>query len=140
MTTYKEIPQSVWSQSSLPAIVDKFRSKARAYKIVKDAGLNFGTIKAARQSANLFLFDVTGDVFVEILGMPNFDLKFAGKGEYRREERRVYLTGLEILNDATGFANKFVETTGVTVGRSVHVSDEDDALLLSLFPEAIASV
>ena len=138
MVDYKEIPQSVWAKSSLPAMVEKFRAKALSYKLVKNASLNFDTIKGARPEDGLFLFTATGDVSVEIIGMPSFDLKFSGAGEYKREERRLYLTGLEILNDATGLANKIIETAGVTVGRSVHVGDEDDALLLSLFPEATA--
>lgn len=138
MADYQDIPESVWSQSSLPAIVEKFRAKALSFKLVKDAGLTFETIKGARTSASLFLFGATGEVSVVILGMPTFSLNFAGTGEYRREERRLYLTKLEILNDATGLANKIIETAGVTVGRSVHVSDEDDALVLSLFPEPSA--
>ena len=135
MADYKEIPQSVWSQSSLPAAVDKFRAKALSYKLVKSAGLEFSSIKGARPAADRFLFAATGQVSVEIIGMPVFDLNFSGTGEYKREERRLYLTGLEILNDATGLANKIIEMAGVTIGRSVHVKDEDDALLLSLFPE-----
>ena len=138
MIDYKDIPQSVWSQSSLPAVMDKFQTKARSYKLVKNASLKFDTVKAARPAADRFLFAATGEVSVEIIGMPSFDLKFSGTGEYKREERRLYLTGLEILNDATGFANRLIEVTGVSVGRSVHVRDEDDALLLSLFPEPTA--
>ena len=70
--------------------------------------------------------------------MPSLVLKFSGSEEYKREERRVYLTGFKVLNDVTGFANKLIEGTGISVGRSLSVTEQDDELLLSLFPEGSA--
>ena len=138
MVDYKEIPESVLLQSNMPAIIQKFRNKALAYKLLKDADLKFESVKGARISADRFLFDSLGEVSVELAGMPGLALKFSGTGEYKREERRVYLTGFKILNDVTGFANKLIEATGINVGRSLSVTEQDDNLLLSLFPEANA--
>ena len=138
MVDYKEIPQTILLQSSVPVVVEKFRNKALSYKLVKDADLKFESVKGARVSADRFLFDSLGKVSVELAGMPGLVLAFSGTAEYKREERRICLTGLKVLNDVTGFANKVIETTGVSVGRSLHVTEEDDELLLSLFPEGSA--
>jgi hypothetical protein len=138
MISYKEIPQSVLLQSNIPVVVQKFRNKALSYKIVKDADLKFESVKGARVSADRFLFDSLGKVSVELAGMPSLVLMFSGSGEYKREERRIYLTDLKVLNDIAGFANKLIEATGVNIGRSLHVTEEDDALLVSLFPDVSA--
>ena len=135
MVDYKEIPESVLLQSAMPVVIQKFRNKALAFKLLKDVDLKFQTVKGARVSADRFLFDSLGEVSVELAGMPSLVLKFSGTGEYKREERRVYLTGFKILNDVTGFANKLIEGTGISVGRSLSVAEQDDELLLSLFPE-----
>ncbi|HWJ18223.1 MAG TPA: hypothetical protein VNR65_05785 [Geobacterales bacterium] len=135
MVDYKEIPESVLLQSAMPVVIQKFRNKALAYKLLKEVDLKFETVKGARVSADRFLFDSLGEVSVELAGMPGLVLKFSGTGEYKREERRVYLTGFKILNDVTGFANKLIEGTGISVGRSLSVTEQDDELLLSLFPE-----
>lgn len=135
MVDYKEIPQDVLSRSSLPSVLAKFRNKARSYKLVKDVSVQFTTTKAARTSAETFALQAAGTVVVEILGMPGLRLNFLSTGEYRRKDRHIYLTSLEVLNDVTGFANKLVEVTGVVVGRSMRIEDEDDALLVSLYPE-----
>ncbi len=134
MVDYEEIPQSVLLQSNMPAVIQKFRDKALAYKLLKDIDLKFESVKVARVSADRFLFDSLGEVSVDLLGMPGLVLKFSGTGEYKREERRVYLTGFKVLNDVTGVANKLIESTGISVGRSLSVTEPDDALLLSLFP------
>ncbi len=138
MVAYKEIPQTVLIQSNVPAVVEKFRNKARSYKMVKDADLQFESVKGARVSVDRFLFDVLGKVSVDLAGMPSLVLMFSGTGEYKREERRIYLTGLKVLNDVTGLANKLIEATGVSVGRSLHVTEQDDELLLTLLPDGIA--
>ena len=138
MVDYKEIPESVLLQSNMPVVIQKFRNKALAYKLVKDVDLKFESVKGARVSADRFLFDSLGEVSVELVGMPGLVLKFSGTGEYKREERRVYLTGFKVLNDVTGFANKLIEATGISVGRSLSVTEHDDELLLSLFPEGSA--
>ena len=106
--------------------------------LVKDADLKLESVKGARVSADRFLFDSLGEVSVELAGIPGLVLKFSGTGEYKREERLVYLTGFKILNDVTGFANKLIEGTGISVGRSLSVTEQDDELLLSLFPERSA--
>ena len=41
MVDYKEIPESVLLQSNMAVVIQKFRNKARAYKLVKDADLKF---------------------------------------------------------------------------------------------------
>ena len=138
MVDYKEIPESVLLQSNMAVVIQKFRNKARAYKLVKDADLKFESVKGARVSADRFLFDSAGEVSVELVGMPGLVLKISGTGEYKREERRVYLTGFKVLNDVTGFANKLIEGTGISVGRSLSVTEQDDELLLSFFPEGSA--
>jgi hypothetical protein len=138
MVDYKEIPESVLLQSAVPAVIQKFRNKALAYKLLKDVDLKFESVKGARVSADRFLFDSLGEVSVELAGIPGLVLKFSGTGEYKREERLVYLTGFKILNDVTGFANKLIEGTGISVGRSLSVTEQDDELLLSLFPERSA--
>ena len=135
MVDYIEITEHVLLQSNIPAIAEKFRSKARSYKFVRDASLKFNSVKGTRISADRFHFDADGEVSVDMVGMPSLLLRFSGAGEYKREERRVYLTALKILNDVGGFANKLIEVTGVGVGRSVHVNEHDNELLLSLFPE-----
>jgi len=135
---YKEIPESVLLQSNIPVVVEKFRKRALSYKLVKSADLKFELIKGARVSADRFLFDSLGKVSIELTGMPCFVLAFSGIAEYKREERRVYLTEFKVLNDIAGFANKLIEATGIGVGRSLHVSERDDALLLPLFPEGCA--
>jgi hypothetical protein len=135
MVDYKEIPESVLLQSAVPVVIQKFRNKALAYKLLKEVDLKFETVKGARVSADRFLFDSLGEVSVELAGMPSLVLKFSGTGEYKREERRAYLTGFKILNDVTGFANKLIEGTGISVGRCLSVTEQDDELLLSLFPE-----
>jgi hypothetical protein len=138
MVDYEEIPQSVLRQSNMPVVIQKFRNKALAYKLVKDIDLKFESVKGARVSADRFLFDSLGEVSVDLVGMPGLVLKFSGTGEYKREERRVYLTGFKVLNDVTGVANKLIESTGISVGRSLGVTEPDDELLLSLFPEGSA--
>ena len=138
MVDYKEIPESVLLQSNMAVVIQKFRNKARAYKLVKDADLKFESVKGARVSADRFLFDSASEVSVELAGMPGLVLKISGTGEYKREERRVYLTGIKVLNDVTGFANKLIEGTGISVGRSLSVTEQDDELLLSFFPEGSA--
>ncbi len=138
MVGYKEIPQSVLLQTNMLAVVEKFRNKVRAFTVVKDADLQFNSVKGARVEADRLLFDTLGKVSVSLVGIPSLVLAFSGAGEYRRKERRVYLTDLKILNDVAGFANKLVDATGIGVGRSLHVTDEDDELLLTLFPEASA--
>lgn len=45
----------------------------------------------------------------------------------------MYLTDFKISNDIAGIANKLIEVTSVGIGRSLHVNDNDDALLQSLF-------
>jgi hypothetical protein len=130
---YKEIPESVLLQSNIPEVVEKFRKRALSYKLVKNADLKFESVKGARVSPDRFLFDSLGKVSIELAGMPGLVLVFSGIAEYKREERRVYLTEFKVLNDVAGFANKVIEATGVGVGRSLHVSERDDALLLSLF-------
>ncbi len=138
MTGYIEIPESVLLQSNIPAVVEKFRNRALSYKLVKNADLKFESVKGARVSADRFLFDSLGKVSIELAGMPSLALMFSGMGEYKRDERRVYLTEFKVLNDVAGFANKLIEATGIGVGRSLHVTEEDDALLLSFFPEESA--
>jgi hypothetical protein len=138
MVDYKEIPEAVLLQSSVPAVIQKFRTKALAYKLLKDADLKLESVKGARVSADRFLFDSLGEVSIELGGMPGLVLKISATGEYKREERRVYLTDFKVLNDVTGFANKLIEGTGISVGRSVSVTEQDDELLLSLFPEGSA--
>ena len=138
MVDYKEIPEAVLLQSNMPVIIEKFRNMALAYKLLKDVDLKFEAVKGTRVSADRFLFESLGEVSLELAGIPGLVLKFSGAGEYKREERRVYLTGFKVLNDVTGFANKLIEATGVSVGRSLSVSEQDDALLLSHFPEASA--
>ena len=138
MVDYKEIPESVLLQSAMPVVIQKFRNKALAYKLLKEVDLKFETVKGARVSADHFLFDGLGEVSVELAGIPRLVLKFSGTGEYKREERRVYLTGFKVLNDVTGFESKLIEGTGISVGRSLSVTEQDDALLLSLFPEGSA--
>ena len=136
MADYKEIPEAVLLQSNMPAVIQKFRNKALAFKFLKDADLKLESVKGARVSADRFLFESLGEVSVELAGMPGLVLKISATGEYKREERRVYLTGFKVLNDVTGFANKLIEGTGISVGRSLSVTEQDDELLLSLFPEA----
>ncbi len=138
MADYREIPEPLLLQSSVPAVVEKFRNKALAYSFVRNADLKFESVKGLRVSADRFVFDSLGTVSVDLAGMPGLVLRFSGAGEYRREERRVYLTDLKVLNDVTGFSNKLIEATGVSIGRSLHVTDKDDELLLSLFPEISA--
>jgi hypothetical protein len=138
MVDYKEIPESVLLQSNMPVVVQKFRNKALAYKLVKDADMKLESVKGARVAADRFLFDSLGEVSIELAGVPRLVLKISGTGEYKREERRVYLTGFKVLNDVTGFANKLIEGTGISVGRSLRVTEQDDELLLSLFPEESA--
>ncbi len=138
MVDYKEIPESVLLQSNMPAVIQKFRNKALAFKLLKDADLKFESVKGARVSADRFLFDSLGEVSLDLSGMPGLVLKISATGEYKREERRVYLTGFKVLNDVTGLANRLIEATGISVGRSLSVTEQDDELLLSLFPEASA--
>ncbi len=138
MAEYREIPESVLLQSNIPAVVEKFRNKALAYKLVRDADLAFESVKGVRISADRFLFDTLGKVSIDLTGMPSFVVRFSGTGEYRREERRVYLTGFKVLNDVAGFGNKLVDMIGIAAGRSLHVTDQDDELLLSLFPDPAA--
>ena len=135
MTDYREIPESILLQSTVPVVVEKFRNKALSYKLIRDADLRFESVKGVRVSADRFLFDTLGTVSVELAGMPSLVVRFSGAGEYKREERRVYLTGFRVLNDVAGFGNKLVDVIGIGVGRSLHVTDHDDELLLSLFPE-----
>ncbi len=132
---YKEIPESVLLQSNIQSVIEKFRNKALAYKLIKDADLKFESVKGARVSADQFLFDTIGTVSVELAGMPSLAVRLSGTGEYRREERRIYLTGFKVLNDVAGLGNKLADATGVGVGRSLHVTEQDDELLLALFPE-----
>ena len=121
MLDYREIPESVLLQSNIPFVLEKFRNKALSYSLIRDADLRFESVKGVRVSADRFLFDTVGGVSVELAGMPSLVLRFSGAGEYRREERRIYLTGLKILNDVAGFANRLIEVTGIGVGRSLRV-------------------
>ncbi len=56
MVDYKEIPESVFLQSNMAVVIQKFRNKARAYKLVKDADLKFESVKGARVSQPIASF------------------------------------------------------------------------------------
>ncbi len=135
---YREIPESVLLQSNIPVVLEKFRKKALSYSLIRDAYLEFESVKGARVSADRFLFNTLGKVSVDLAGMPSLVVRFSGTGEYKREEHRIYLIGFKILNDVAGFGNKLVDVIGIGEGRSVHVTQHDDELILSLFPEASA--
>jgi hypothetical protein len=137
MMEYIDITKEVLAKSNLPVIIDKFRQKACSYPMVKRATLSFQTIEARRVAPDRFLFQTRGEVEADPLGLPQFRLKFTGAGEYKREERRVYLNDFRILNDFAGLANKLVEVIGIAAGRSLHVNQNDDELLLSLLPEQV---
>lgn len=129
MVNYKDITEPVLSQSSLTAISDRFREKARSYSMVQDAALEFDIIEGAIAAHDLFLFQARGELSVDPIGLPNLRLKFSGSGEYKREECRIYLTNFKILNDVACIANKLIEVTGIGIGRSVHVNEHDDELI-----------
>jgi hypothetical protein len=80
--------------------------------------------------------ETLGEAQVDLLGIPSLPVRFSYTADYKREERRVYLTGFKILNDIGGLANKLIESTSIGVGRSLRVPNADDELLVSLLPEA----
>lgn len=136
MGNYKDITEPVLSHSNLQAVTDKFSEKARRYSIVRDASLQIETVEGARTGYDQFLFQMRGELIVYPIGLPNLGIKFSGAGEYKREERRVYLTNFKVLNDITGIANKLIEATGIGIGRSLHVNEHDDELIQTLLPNA----
>ncbi len=135
METYKDITEAVLSQSSLQSISDKFREKVCSYPLIRNASLRIKTVKGAKVSSNQFLIQALGELSVALAGLPDLWLQFSGLAEYKQSERRVYLTGFEILNDMAGITNKLIEATGIGIGRSLHVNDEDDALIQSLLSD-----
>jgi hypothetical protein len=135
MPEYHDITQSVISKSCLPVVLEKFRAKALSYSLIRDAILQFEAIEGARASGDQFLFRTRGDLAASLTGLPSLNLKFSADGEYSRTKGRVFLTNFKVLNDLGGMANKLVEVTGIGVGRSLHVSPEDDELLRTLLPE-----
>ena len=129
MLEYCNITESVLSQSNLPVVIEKFRNKACSYSIIRDAVLRFEAIEGARASGDQFLFHTRGELYADPAGLPALRLKFSADGEYSREKGRVYLTGFKVLNDIAGIANKLLEVTEIGVGRSLHVSEHDGALI-----------
>jgi hypothetical protein len=136
MQEYHNITESVLSKSNLPFVLEKFREKARSYSMIRDAILQFEAIEGARVSNDQVLFNTRGELTATPVGLPGLNLKFSAQGEYSQEKGRVYLTSFKVLNDLGGMANKLLDVTGIGIGRSLHVSSEDDALLKVLLPEA----
>ena len=133
MLDYKDITEPVLFQSNLQAVIDRFRDKSRSYSMVRDASLKIYSIEGARTLRDQILFRVGGEVSVNPIGLPDLHLEFFGAAEYKRAECRVYLIRFKILNDMAGIANKLIETTGVRHRPlSLHVSENDDALIQSL--------
>jgi len=132
MPNYIDITAPVRSQSNLPVIIDKFREKVRAYRMINDATFLLEAAEGARITQDLFFIQVRGELVIDSMSLPNIRLKVSGSGEYKRPERRVYLTDFRLLNDITGMANKLIEVTGIGIGKSLHVNDHDDALIQTL--------
>ncbi len=132
MPSFIDITAPVKSQSNLAVIIDKFREKVRAYRMINDAAFLLEAVEGARITQDLFLIQVRGELVVDSVGLPNIRLKFSGSGEYKQPERRVYLADFRLLNDMTGMANKLIEVTGIGIGKSLHVNDHDDALIQTL--------
>lgn len=138
MTQFTNISDPVLAQSKLPEIVERFRQKSLSYSLVRDAVLKIDIIEGAKVSDSLFVFATSGELYIKPFGLPNLRLKFSATGDYKREERRVYLTNLKVLNDMAGIANKMLDATDIAVGRSLHIDGHDDELITSLFPSAVA--
>jgi hypothetical protein len=134
MVVQRNITEPVLSRSNLPFIIEKFGEKARSYPVVRDVSLHFESIEGARATDKIFIFHTKGEVSIDPIGLPKFRLKFAAAGEYKREERRVYLGNFKVLSDMAGVANRLIEVTGIGVGRSLHVNDHDDELIQELLP------
>ena len=60
MVDYKEIPESVLLQSNMPMVVQKFRNKALAYKLVKDADMKLESVKGAKSRSRSLPFRQLG--------------------------------------------------------------------------------
>ena len=116
MVKYKDITAQVLSQTNIPIVVSKFRDKARAYAIIKDASLTFEKIEGARLTESQFLFQTLGEVRVSAVAFPDLVLKFSASGGYKEEDGRVYLTSFKVLHGLGTIANTLVEVTGNRCG------------------------
>jgi hypothetical protein len=137
MVIPKDITEPILFRSNLPIIIKKFGEKARSYSLVRDASLHFESIVGARATDKIFIFHTKGEVSIDPIGLPKFRLRFAAAGKYKRDERRVYLGNLIVLNDLAGVVNRLIEVTGIGVGRSRRVNDYDDELIQELLPTEI---
>jgi len=131
---YIDITEPVLARSNISVVREKFRQKARAYKLVREADLRINSVRGTRRAESCIDLETTGEVSLSLMAMPTVTLRFAGSGEYRQDERRVYLKSFRVLDDIAGVANILIESVGIRVGRSLHVTDRDHALLQSLIP------
>jgi hypothetical protein len=139
MVTYTDITEKVVSQTNIPVVLGIFRNKARTYSLIRDASLTFFKVEGARLSTEQVVFQAIGEVRVSCMALPELVLKFSASAEYKETDDRVYLTGFKILNGLGPVANKLIETTGIGVGRSLHVSAHDAAVVKEALTLSAAS-
>lgn len=138
MVTYTDITQQVLSQTNIPVVVNKFRDKARAYSLIRDASLTIAKIEGASLPAGQFLFQTLGEVRISAVSLAELVLKFSASAEYKAAEGRVYLTSFKVLNGLAPIANALIEATGISIGRSLHVSEHDaEVIKVALLEQAV---
>ena len=129
---FRDVTRAVLSATNLTNILKKFQSKAQAYSLIEDAFIDLQSIEGAQSERHRFLFRAIGTLVTKPKVLPTIRLSFNATADYRQRERRIYHLGFRSLNDPVGIVNGVVEATGIGIGQSLHVSEEDNGAIESL--------
>jgi len=129
---FQDITKEVLGATNLTNILKKFQSKAQAYSLIEGAFLDLQSIEGMQSERHRFLFKAIGTLVTKPKVLPTIRLSFNATAEYRQRERRIYLLGFRSLNDPVGIVNGVLEATGICIGQSLHVSEEDNGVVESL--------
>ena len=129
---FQDVTREMLCATNLTNILKKFQSKAQAYSLIEDAFIDLQSIEGMQSERHRFLFKAIGTLVTKPKVLPTIRLSFNATAEYRQRERRIYLLGFRSLNDPVGIVNGVVEATGIGVGQSLHVSEEDNGVIESL--------
>ena len=129
---FQDVTREVLCATNLTNILKKFQSKAQAYSLIDDAIIDLQSIEGVQSERHRFLFKTIGTLITKPKVLPTIRLGFNATAEYRQRDRRIYLLGFKSLNDLAEIVNGVVEATGIGVGQSLHVSEEDNGVIESL--------
>lgn len=129
---FRDVTREVLSATNLLNILKKFQSKAQAYSLIEDASVDLQSIEGVQVAMHLYLFRTVGTFVIQPKALPTIRLSFNAAAEYRQRERRIYLIGFRSFNDPVGIVNRVIEATGIGIGQSLLVSEEDKGIIESL--------